>query len=215
MAEKSEIGVNSSMKKLLYKIWSKFLIKFGDVKIFKWPMWIIYDPDDYQISGKNIFELMSILEPGDIILRGYRHYLDGKFIPNFPNNEIGEGFSHGAIYIGNMKIIHAVTEGISEINLIDFCQCDGLCLLRPVNESLSNQAVSIAKLNLGKPYDFKFNSNDSSEFYCHELVRTCYPEINIEGFYPSILGISLKCCQKRYIDRSFINNKEFKNILEI
>ena len=176
MAEKSGIGVNSSMKKLLYKIWSKFLIKFGNIKIFKWPMWIIYDPDDYQISGKNIFELMSILEPGDIILRGYRHYLDGKFIPNFPNNEIGEGFSHSAIYIGNMKIIHAVVEGVSEINLIDFCQCDRIAVFRP--KSGAKTAIKIAKKYIGVPYDFLFKSGNGS-LYCFELCHIAYPKLDI------------------------------------
>lgn len=35
------------MKKFLYKAWSKFLTAFGDVKVFSWPMWLVYDPDDY------------------------------------------------------------------------------------------------------------------------------------------------------------------------
>ena len=39
------------------------------------------------------------LKPGDIVIRGYNKYLDGKMIPNFKNNIIGIGFSHGAIYI--------------------------------------------------------------------------------------------------------------------
>lgn len=192
-----------------YKYWVKVLTIIGDIKIFPTPCYILYDPNefDYSVRGETIDEIRNIIKPGDILLRRYKHYLDGLLIPG--------KYSHSALYIGNNKLIHATGKGVKEINLIDFCQCDGLCLLRPVNESLSNQAVSIAKLNLGKPYDFKFNSNDSSEFYCHELIRICYPEINIEGFYPNILGISLKCCQKRYIDRSFINNKEFKKILEI
>jgi hypothetical protein len=35
------------MKKIIYKIWSKFLTMFGDIKIFKYPFWLIYDPGDY------------------------------------------------------------------------------------------------------------------------------------------------------------------------
>lgn len=192
-----------------YKYWVKTLTIIGNIKIFPTPCYILYDPNefDYSIRGETIDEIKNIIKPGDILLRSYKHYLDGFLIPG--------KYSHSALYIGDNKLIHAVAKGVKEINLIDFCQCDGLCLLRPINETLTDQAISIAKLNLGKPYDFKFNSNDSSEFYCHELVRTCYPEINIEGFYPKLFGISLKCCQKRYIDRSFINNKEFKKILEI
>ena len=96
------------MKKLFYNAWAKFLTAFGDIKIFRWPLWIIYDPDDYQVTGENIKEIMDLIRPGDIILRGYRHYLDGKFVPNFPNGKIGKGFSHGAVYAGEDKIIHAV-----------------------------------------------------------------------------------------------------------
>ena len=164
------------MKKLLYKIWSRFLTRLGDIKIFRWPLWTVYDPDDYQVSGGNIFELMDIIQPGDIILRGYRHYLDGKFIPNFPNAEIGKGFSHGAIYIGDMKIIHAVAEGVSEINLIDFCQCDRIALFRP--DSGAKTAVKIAKKCLGTPYDFLFESGNGS-LYCFELCRIAYPKLDI------------------------------------
>ena len=101
------------MKKTLYKIWSKFLTMFGNIKVFKWPFWIVYDPDDYQVTGQNVLDILNILKPGDIVIRGYNKYLDGKMIPNFKNNIIGIGFSHGAIYIGNNIIVHAVAEGVS------------------------------------------------------------------------------------------------------
>lgn len=193
----------------LYKYWVKLLTIIGNIKIFKTPFYILYDPNDfdYKIRGETIDELKKLIKPGDIFLRKYDHYLDGFLIPG--------NYSHSAIYIGKNKIIHAVAEGVKEIHLIDFCQCDGLCILRPKNNKLIKKALSIAKMNLNKPYDFKFNTNDSSEFYCHELVRTCYPKINISAFIPKFFGIRFKCLQKRYIDRSFINNKEFKKILEI
>jgi hypothetical protein len=25
---------------------------FGDIKIFKYPFWLIYDPDDYEVTGE-------------------------------------------------------------------------------------------------------------------------------------------------------------------
>ena len=49
------------MKKLLYRFWSRFLTRLGDVKIFKWPLWMIYDPDDYQVSGENVLEVMDVI----------------------------------------------------------------------------------------------------------------------------------------------------------
>jgi cell wall-associated NlpC family hydrolase len=70
-------------------------------------------------------DIISILDPGDIILRGYDNYLDGCLIPD------PLSFSHGAIYIGNGKIIHAVAEGVSETNVIEFTRCDRIAIFRP------------------------------------------------------------------------------------
>ena len=25
---------------------------FGDIKVFKWPLWIVYDPDDFEVTGE-------------------------------------------------------------------------------------------------------------------------------------------------------------------
>jgi cell wall-associated NlpC family hydrolase len=58
---------------------------------------------------------MDVIWPGDIVLRGYNHYLDGKFIPD-PLK-----YSHGAIYVGDNTLIHAVAEGVSTVNIVDFC----------------------------------------------------------------------------------------------
>ena len=69
------------MKKLIYKCWSKFLNFFGDIKVFSYPFWLVYDPDDFQVSGKKVLDIIKTLKPGDVILRGYNKYLDGKFIP--------------------------------------------------------------------------------------------------------------------------------------
>ena len=59
------------------------------------------------------------------MLRGYDNYLDGYFIDD------PHGYSHGAIYVGDGKIIHAVAQGVSEIDVLDFMRCDRICVLRP------------------------------------------------------------------------------------
>lgn len=94
------------MKKAFYKIWSKFLTMFGDIKIFKWPLWIIYDPDDFEMTGEKTAQMLRLLKPGDVIIRGYKHYADGKFIPS------KAGWSHGAIYAGDWQIVHAISSGV-------------------------------------------------------------------------------------------------------
>lgn len=40
------------MKESLRELWSKFLNIFGDIKVFKWPLFMVYDPVLYQVSGR-------------------------------------------------------------------------------------------------------------------------------------------------------------------
>ena len=68
------------MSIFLYKLWSKFLTVFGNVKVFKWPFFIVYDPSSFSVSGEYILEILRRLKPGDILLRGYDMYLDSYFI---------------------------------------------------------------------------------------------------------------------------------------
>lgn len=49
------------MNKALYALWSKFLTAFGDLKIFSYPMFFVFDPDDFQVTGQDVLDIMSIL----------------------------------------------------------------------------------------------------------------------------------------------------------
>lgn len=160
------------MKKILYKIWSKFLTMFGNIKIFKWPLFLVYDPNYFNVGGKQVLDIIQILKPGDIILRGYDCYLDGLFIPD------PLSYSHGSIYIGNGKIIHAVAEGVSETDIIEFTRCDRIAIFRP--KKYQRSAIKKAKdfLKNNTPYDFGFN-NSVSSLYCFELCGLCYEKLNI------------------------------------
>lgn len=160
------------MKKILYKLWTKFLTAFGNVKIFKWPLFLVYDPDDFQVTGDKVLDIMDILWPGDIVLRGYNHYLDGKFIPD-PLK-----YSHGAIYVGDNTLIHAVAEGVSKVNVVDFCQCDRIAIFRP--KKYKTYAIAKAKKFLADktPYDFGFKRGTSALF-CFELCGECYDKLDI------------------------------------
>lgn len=42
------------MKKLIRKIWVRFLEIFGNIKIFKYPMFAVYDPDYFKMTGDKI-----------------------------------------------------------------------------------------------------------------------------------------------------------------
>lgn len=168
-------------------------------------MFIVYDPSEYDIDGAHMQEALNALKPGDVVLRGYNHYLDGYFVDD-PYR-----YSHGAIYVGDGKIIHAVAEGVSEIHAIDFMKCDRLCILRPsrqIKEALI-QAKQFLKDNV--PYDFSFKYG-SSALYCFELCALCYPYFNIECIKVSkFFGLAKR---NVYLADSFRKNNNFKIMFE-
>ena len=116
----------------------------GDLKVFPWPMFLIYDPGGYQLKGPAMREVMRRVQPGDILLRGYRHYLDSYFIPGY--------FNHAGLYLGwvgerdverveldggrkrfragEQMVIHALAEGVVMEDLLNFCRCDYMAILR-------------------------------------------------------------------------------------
>lgn len=42
------------LKKLLYKMLAKFLTAFGNIKVFKFPLFMVYDPSDYKVDGNHL-----------------------------------------------------------------------------------------------------------------------------------------------------------------
>lgn len=186
-------------------VWTKLLTVIGNIKIFKTPCFCIYDPAefDYMVRGEVIREIEVLLQPGDVVLRGYKHFLDGYLIP-------GE-LSHSGIYIGDGKIIHAVAEGVKEVDLIDFFQCDKLAILRPA--SGQDKAIERVKGWLGRGYDFFF-TNESSEFYCHELTASAYKELDIQAYPVKIWKWKLPCLGQKYLAESFLTNKNFTMVIK-
>lgn len=193
------------MKKIIYWLKSKFLTFFGDIKYFKFPFFLVYDPDDYLIDGPKIRDIMKKVRIGDLILRRYRHYLDGVFIPG--------KYSHTGIYVGDGKMIHAVAEGVSEIDLFDFIKCDGIIILRPA--SGQKKAVEIAKkcVRDGIPYDFDFKEGVKA-LYCHELGAVCYSNLRIEKKVPKLLGGLISSSTTRWLAESFLTSPDFRTIVE-
>lgn len=130
-----------------------FLTIFGDIKVFRFPFFLVYDPGSYQVKGDDVRALLGVLQPGDILLRAYSNYLDGKFIPG--------KFSHAALYCGAIQdedralagtrqrsrgareeaqsalfhtgeqmVIHAMAEGVFIEDILTFSRCDQLVVLR-------------------------------------------------------------------------------------
>ncbi len=148
---------------LLNKAYRKVLTIFGDIKVFPWPMFILYHPESYKMKGEDVREVLNTVKAGDVLLRGYNRYLDGYFIPGT--------FSHAGMYTGDNKVIHSMAEGIFEEDIINFCRCDKLAIMRVrgITDIEVNQACNRAKTLIGTKYDFEFESEDD-ELYCTEAV---------------------------------------------
>jgi len=187
----------------------KFLIIFGDIKIFKYPMWLVYDPSIYELEGIKLRNAIETLQPGDIVCRRYIHYADGYFIPG--------KYSHSGIYIGGNKIIHSVAEGVCEIDVLDFLKCDGCIIIRPKNtpegKEAATKAIEAAKSYLGTKYDFGFAPGDE-ELYCHELTAHCYKGLNIEKHIPTIFFGLIKGKERVYLAQSFIESPDLDVVYE-
>ena len=189
--------------KFFNKIKQVMLDILGDIKVYRFPFFMVYDPSTFLIKGHQTRKAMDIIEPGCILLRGYSCYLDGFLIPG--------KFSHSAIYIGKNKVIHAVAEGVEEIDIIDFLRCDRMCILKPKDHIAAEYAIKKAKSFLGTPYDFNFKDGLDA-LYCHELTANCYSCYDIQKQKIKILGIKM---QPRYTCDSFLTNEKFEKILEI
>lgn len=187
------------------KIKEKLLSIFGDIKLIPWPLFAYYQKGDYyKVSGEDTEQVISVIEPGDVVVRGYDSYLDGYFIP-------GE-YSHSGVCVGDGCVIHAVAEGVQKDSLIDFCRCDRVMVLRPSK----NAQLAVDRVNgwLGKPYDFNFTAGDSA-FYCHELTARAYQELDISKVSPYFMFITFRRAEKVYLAESFILSNDFYIVLEI
>ena len=192
-----------SIKQRWYELKSKFLTQFGNIKVYKFPMFMVYDPSTFDMTGQKILKVLDILQPGDVILRGYRHYLDGMFIPG--------DYSHGAIYVGDNTIVHAVAEGVSYIDVVEFCMCDRICILRP--KSHQAEAISAAKKLVADnvPYDFGFKRG-ASALYCFELCAECYNAFNVQlETVKALFGLLKK---KVYTAESLLKCESFTRVFE-
>lgn len=135
------------------KLYERVLTVFGDIKVFRYPLFIVYDPGSYQVKGDDVREVLDVLQPGDVLLRSYSNYLDGRFIPGV--------FSHAAVYAGELTemdralagnrigdpeererarrevfrtgkqmVIHAMAEGVFIEDILTFSRCDQMAVLR-------------------------------------------------------------------------------------
>lgn len=122
----------------------KFWNVLGDIKVSKMPFFMIYRPRSFALKGSHTREVMKLVKPGDILVRSFNHYLNNYFMPGtfkhvgFYLSEVNEQhlkqFAHvehlTEFKTGRQMVIHSIGNQIFLEDLIDFCRCDGLAIMR-------------------------------------------------------------------------------------
>ncbi|PWQ93637.1 YiiX/YebB-like N1pC/P60 family cysteine hydrolase [Leucothrix arctica] len=196
----------SKVTEIIDTIQSGFLRRFGNVKYYPWPLFFVYDPKGYQVKGDEVREIIDMIQPGDILLRGYDKYLSGVFIPGY--------FSHSGIYVGEVKpedkeifdtsddveredyfkpgkqmVIHAMAQGVFMEDIINFCRCDRMAILRFPKEFRAYDETDDAE-----PMEKLFSVKEYNLFRDLKAGKT----IRFEDIFPMIYETALKQVGKPY-----------------
>jgi len=119
------------------------------------------------LSANQMIAIQRKLQPGDILNSRAEGEFTNLVIPGF--------FKHSALYLGDMKLMEAVGDGVQYSSLPDFLSNkDIIGVYRPAwigAEPL--KACEAIKKYLGKKYDYLFKLG-TKEFYCSELIYQAY-----------------------------------------
>ena len=194
----------------------------GHVRIYNRPFWFVFNPRGYQIKARQIRKALAVLQPGDVVVRKYNTYLSSYFIPG--------RFSHSGLYVGKKTVqgmetevvVHALGSGVQMTDVMDFFMCcDEFAILRPRCEgSVKEEACKIAEGYIGTSYDYDFmisldykNRDEvqtrTKSVYCHELTRSCYPNLDIEPLCPSLWNGMIRSSKKQFLAQSFFESEDF------
>lgn len=103
-----------------------------------------------------------------------------------------------------------MAEGVSKINIIDFCQCDRIAIFRP--KKGQKKAIKTAKHyeETDTPYDFLFTYG-SNAIYCFELCALCYPSLDVKRIDIKKFGFIKKTV---YLAKSFFDSKDMECVYQ-
>lgn len=90
---------------VVLRMCSRFITWIGTLRFYRAPWVVVQEPGTFRIRGSDIRTLVDnpngLLQPGDILLRGFDGYVDGEFIRRTGGaDDTGQFFSHAAIYAG-------------------------------------------------------------------------------------------------------------------
>lgn len=199
----------------LFGIAKQYIVQvIGEYRVSEHFPYIVPMGDPYEVTGWMIHQCEQMLKPGDILLRRYEGAVLSWFIPG--------RFSHSAIYIGNGVVVHALGDGVQKTDIIDFLRCDAYAILRCNKQNadeIAARAVEIAKSYIGYSYDYELNicedyknkyevTKRTKEVYCHELTRSCYPDLNIPALIPTLWGGALRSDKRQFLAQSFLESND-------
>jgi len=161
-------------KKIKSRISKCFVRYFGNIQIRSRPMFLVLGASGYKINGDAQREILSILNPGDVLLRRWDYYISNWFIPGY--------WSHAGIYAGDNTVIHATPSGgVHEEDILSFLRADSISILRIPNytDEKSKVVIDRARSLIGRSYDYAFEGKDDDRFFCFEVVS--FAMLEIEG----------------------------------
>lgn len=155
----------------------KLFTVFSHIKVSKWPLFMTYRPRNFAIKGSQTREVLKLVKPGDILVRSFNQYLNGYFIPGtfkhvgFYLSEVTEQhlkqFAHvehfGEFNTGRQMVIYAIGNEVFLEDLIDFCRCDGLAIMRFPRHLKSLQRRQIPEILQAYFQDPTANSGEENQ----------------------------------------------------
>ncbi len=189
--------------------WKWVVNVIGNIRIYKFGI-VILGETSYHIKGPHVEQIMDIIQPGDVLLRRYDHYIGGLAIPGF--------WTHAAQYVGDNRIIHMIGKGINEDNLITFLRCDHVCILRCNRPDLIPLAIkqTLDFYDDDIEYDYNFDSDDEN-LYCSEMIYLNFDSPTELTYGKYILPDNIHCTifDPIWINQSAKDELQKRNIITI
>lgn len=154
-------------------------------------------PGTFDLSGEQTRSIMKQVRKGDILLKGYTRYLD-----SYLRNGI---YHHAGIYIGKGFMVCMSEEGVEPIDLIEFCRCDKIAVLRLES---CNERSDIIERSLRRCEQF---IEATLEYVCtFDVIDHRFYSLELIGMVYKELGFSRT--NKKLTDESFLQNKYLRLI---
>lgn len=134
-----------------------FLNFTHQIKLSPYPLFIQYAPQHFALTGAETRKIMELVKPGDILVQAYNRYMDGLFLrtvfkrvgiylghvtePDLKNIAHVEHPTH-FLYGPQIVIFHDQTKA-QLTDIIDFCRCDGLAVMRFPTQLKINKKYSL------------------------------------------------------------------------